>query len=378
MMKERLLMKGKTANDEIAIILEKQEKEMLALADTRVASAKLERDANVGNIDLEVAYQATLNDRAGVLAQIAGFASEQIVNEAALEKELAETKKQIAAELLEGQERELLELKQAYELKLDLARKAGVDTLAITEKYEKEEQDIKDAYAKIAEDIANAAAIQDVAAAEVGLERLEGELDAELALRIQAAQKIRDEEQKTADFKNELAMKSFQLVGSHLDASMSELESSYAKEKALAEANGQDTTAIDEKYEAKRKKIAEQQKVFKVAEALITTYQMASLAYKDGLEAGGPVGLVLGPIAAGVAVLAGLANVRQILAQDVGGGGGGNTPSPSSTPPAPQMMSGAFQLEGGQEPEPLQAYVVSDDITNNQNKLAIIRRRATI
>jgi hypothetical protein len=42
------------------------------------------------------------------------------------------------------------------------------------------------------------------------------------------------------------------------------------------------------------------------------------------------------------------------------------------------MMSGAFELTGGQEVEPVQAYVVSDDITNNQNKLAVIRRRATI
>jgi len=42
------------------------------------------------------------------------------------------------------------------------------------------------------------------------------------------------------------------------------------------------------------------------------------------------------------------------------------------------MMQGAFTLGGGVEPEPARAYVVSDDITNNQNKLAIIRRRATI
>ena len=42
------------------------------------------------------------------------------------------------------------------------------------------------------------------------------------------------------------------------------------------------------------------------------------------------------------------------------------------------MLSGAFTLGGGQQPEPIQAYVVSDSITNNQNKLATIRRRATI
>tara|TARA_R110000824_G_scaffold241856_1_gene430611 strand:- start:728 stop:2722 length:1995 start_codon:yes stop_codon:yes gene_type:complete len=53
-------------------------------------------------------------------------------------------------------------------------------------------------------------------------------------------------------------------------------------------------------------------------------------------------------------------------------------PAPSITPPAPQMMSGAFELTGGQDTQPLQAYVVSDDITNSQNGLAVIRRRATI
>ena len=42
------------------------------------------------------------------------------------------------------------------------------------------------------------------------------------------------------------------------------------------------------------------------------------------------------------------------------------------------MMSGSFELTGGQEVEPVQAYVVSDQITDNQNALELIRRRATI
>ena len=54
-----------------------------------------------------------------------------------------------------------------------------------------------------------------------------------------------------------------------------------------------------------------------------------------------------------------------------GGGGGGATP-------APQMMSGAFELGGGIEPEPTRAFVVTDEMTNSQNQLANIRRRATI
>ena len=53
-------------------------------------------------------------------------------------------------------------------------------------------------------------------------------------------------------------------------------------------------------------------------------------------------------------------------------------PPPSTTTPAPQMMSGAFQLGGGVKPEPLEAYVITDKMTSSQNQLANIRRRATI
>ena len=79
-------------------------------------------------------------------------------------------------------------------------------------------------------------------------------------------------------------------------------------------------------------------------------------------------------------IAAGMANIQKIMSVDVGGGGGGGPDLSSTTPepPAPEMLSGAFTLGGGVKPEPMQAYVVSDDITNNQDKLAAIRRRATI
>ena len=80
------------------------------------------------------------------------------------------------------------------------------------------------------------------------------------------------------------------------------------------------------------------------------------------------------------AVLGAASQAKQILGAGGGGGGGGggSVGGTVAQPPAPEMMSGAFTLSGGQEVEPARAYVVSDDITNNQNKLAIIRRRATI
>ena len=91
-------------------------------------------------------------------------------------------------------------------------------------------------------------------------------------------------------------------------------------------------------------------------------------------------------IAQAVAVGAfGMLQVRDIMSTPTpGGGSGGGSISTGSiataepTPPAPQMLGGTFELGSGVKPEPVQAFVVSDDITANQDKLAAIRRRATI
>ena len=80
------------------------------------------------------------------------------------------------------------------------------------------------------------------------------------------------------------------------------------------------------------------------------------------------------------AVLGAASQAKSILGSGGGGGGGGGSVSPPATPatPAPQMMSGAFDISGGEAPEPTRAYVVTDEMSNSQNQLANIRRRATI
>tara|TARA_R110001592_G_scaffold1577_3_gene9263 strand:+ start:354 stop:1886 length:1533 start_codon:yes stop_codon:yes gene_type:complete len=82
-----------------------------------------------------------------------------------------------------------------------------------------------------------------------------------------------------------------------------------------------------------------------------------------------------------MATLAGTFAAMNIAKIASGGGGGASTPSVPSAPaqaPAPQMMSGAFELSGGVAPEAMKAFVVTDEMTNSQNQLANIRRRATI
>ena len=319
------------ANKNLSKVLDEQAKDQAKQVVIKIANAQAQYDIN----DSEENYLElgrAKNEMLELEETITGQLSEQKTNQVGLEKELLETQNQLRADGLSGLELELQELKDAYELKLELAEKAGVDTTEITKRYTEEEKKIKE----------------------------------------NAAQEIED-------FKKGLRDQALSALGSHIDASMSELEGSYSKEKRLAEANGQSTEDIDKRFEAKRVALANKQKAFKVAEALITTYQMAALAYKDGLEAGGPAGLVLGPVAAAVAAAAGLANVRSIMAQDVGGGGGGGGGvGPNPTPPAPQMMSGAFDISGGVAPEATKAFVVTDEMTNSQNQLANIRRRATI
>ena len=286
------------ANKKIGEILDNQEKEMMKLADTRVNAAALELAANKDNIDLQVAYQATLNDRAAVEAQIAGFRSEQLTNEVSLNKELAETQKEITNATLEGIALELEELKNSYEMQLEMARKAGVETVELTKQYEKEKQAIIDAAAE--EEIATAKAVADAKKASV----------------------------------NDQLSAAAGLAGA--------LSSLAGDNKQLA-----------------------------VASAIMDTYVGANKAFAQG----GTVGFVT----AAAVIAAGLANVKTIMEQDVGGGTTPpSTTTPAATTPAPQMMSGAFELGGGVKPEPMKAFVVTDELSNSQSQLANIRRRATI
>ena len=185
------------------------------------------------------------------------------------------------------------------------------------------------------------------------------------------------------------------LAGMELE--LQELQDAYDLKIKMAEKAGMKTTAITKKFEAAKTKIvkdnenaklaaisgfasavnalAGEQKAIAVATALMNTYLGVTEVMKDPTIPSTSMKF----LAAGTVLAGGLANVQNILKQDVGsgsGGGGGNVAAASA--PAPQMMSGAFELSGGVEPEPTRAYVVTDEMTNSQNQLANIRRRATI
>ena len=136
---------------------------------------------------------------------------------------------------------------------------------------------------------------------------------------------------------------------------------------------------------AQQKKAFQVQKAVSIAQTLIDTYKSATAAFSS-LAGTGPQGVVLGGIAAAAAIASGLANVKRISATqfDSGGGGGGSSPSPSGggggggggAPTSGSVTNtvtpnfnivganGQNQLNGAMQP--IQAFVVSSEITTQQ------------
>lgn len=92
------------ANEKLAAVLNEQERLMLANADALVAAAQAQYDKN-NNVENELALLEAKAEREGILAQIEGFRSEQLMNRVSLEREARDLE-------LEEQEK-ALERKQA-------------------------------------------------------------------------------------------------------------------------------------------------------------------------------------------------------------------------------------------------------------------------
>jgi hypothetical protein len=138
------------------------------------------------------------------------------------------------------------------------------------------------------------------------------------------------------------------------------------------------TELFGKKSEKQAKRAFQVQKAAQVASALINTYQSATGAYASQfLPVPDPTSPVRGGIAAGLAVAAGLVNVAKIASQKFEGGsqgGGGGAPAGGGgggvQMAAPQFntigSSGINQLATLQQ-QPVQAYVVSGEVTSAQS-----------
>jgi hypothetical protein len=304
------------ANEDLAKVLDEQETAMKENAAIAVASAAAELSKNKENIELQKAYAEALNEQAAIEAQITGFRSEQQTNTNSLLREQKEIQNELA--LIGKSERDIQreELKQQYLEQKELIDRQVTDEIQKNEllltaqnDYQTKLKELNDGFR--AEDVANKKANDD-------------------------AKKKIDDATKEAQLAN--AEQTGQAIGT------------------LAAIAGEGTAAG---------------KALGVASATIDTYVGANKAIAQGGFAG---------IAQAIAIIAtGLTNVKTILSTKVPqpnvagiSSGGGSTPSTLPAPPTFNIVgaSGTNQLAdaiGGQTQQPVQAYVVANDVTSAQS-----------
>ena len=335
------------ANEELAKILDKQEEAMLKNADIAVASAKAELDKNKENIQLQKAYQEALNERAGIEAQITGFRSEQQTNTNSLLREQKEIMNEIALFGKSERDRERLELEQQYEANKLLIEKEITDDaekkerlLALQKDYNAQLKEVNDGFAQ--ED----------------LETKQLKVDKEIELeQKKTAAKYQALNDLQSIFGAESAMGKAALIGKQLLAAQELLiDLGVMKSKATKAI----TTATLDGAESSSS----------VATGLAKTLKL-------GFPAAIPA--LIGYAASAAAIIGGVISATKktkTVASSLGGsgGGGGITPSQAalSIPPAFNVVgaSSTDQLAsaiGGQSQQPVQAYVVANDVTTAQS-----------
>ena len=315
------------ANEELGRILDEQLAEEQSLAQKKLDLAKLELAQNKDNLDLQKAVIEAETELVDIEERITGQRSEQLTNTNALIKEQADAINELRVAGLSEREAELEQLNQDYQHKLELARKSGVDTVQITEEYN----------------------------------RLVGEANEKFRQEDLANQKATDNKIKKQRQANVNALgQTIKMAGSLM------------KEGSIA------------------------QKGFAVASAVMDTYKAVNMA----LSSAPPP---FSYIQAGLSLAMGLKNVKEIMSVNPdnpkpdtsggGGGGGGGTSAGGQRQGGLNMSgvhSGINQLQQGADfnlgqsldafggDSPIQAYVVQQDVEEQQQVSTQIQERATL
>lgn len=344
----------KQANNELLEVLNKQEKAMLTQADLQIQAAQLEYNKNK-NTENQVALTEALANRQGVLAQIEGLRSEQLANDLALQREQDE---------------------------LNKARTESEITLALErEKAQAEFISNEETKLQVLIDIANKER-------ELQLGRLQEQIDlhkegtqARLDAEIEYNTKKQELDIQFEQYENQLSQKRIETqkeVNEKIKQSDKELRDAQinmATTGLSIIADLADTFQKDNEKSAKR--AFNVQKAANLASALISTYTAVTAALTAG---GNPIKLATGAqfIDAGVALASGLASVAKIAKTKFEGG----TPDTSSPPSgggggggSTQFQAPSFNVVGNSgvnqlaqlQQTPVQAYVVSGQVTTAQS-----------
>ena len=306
------------ANNRLKETLDEQEEAMLKQVDLQIAAAKAEYDKNQ-NQENTIALLEAQQEKEAVLAQIAGFRSEQLANDLALN-------------------REKLELEQSI---TDAESERAISEAQFTA------EQIDNEYRRLQ-------AILDVN---------EQERQIEVKRLTEKRNAYKEGTQAFQDAQNELL--AFQQANAQQQKQI-EKDLALAKQQEVTNALGSIAGIVGQNSKFG--------KAIAVVQAIRDTYTGANKA----LAQGG----IFGFIGAAAVIASGLANVKQItaskdpaapsFARGAGGSPSVSTPATAaSTPPAFNIVgaSDTNQLAeaiGGQSQQPVKAYVVSNDVSTAQ------------
>jgi len=345
----------KKANDELLIILEKQEKAMLKAADAQIADAQAQLLAN-DNQENRIKLIDAENNKLGVKAQITGLLSEQKVNDLGLDRE------QIALDNLKGEsesrlsiERKRFNAEQIDDELLRLEKLKEIDELEKQQESERLQAIIDNANAGTQAKIDAQIALDDFTeqSRQVGIDRETEIEEKRIALKTRTLDSIIGlAGAESALGKAGLIAKQFLLAKELL------IDLGYIKSKATK-------TIVSANLDAAS------------SGASVATGFSKTLAL--GFPAAIPA--LIGYAASAAGIISSVASAvggAKSVASSIGGSGGGSSPSsptiPSipSTPPSFNIVgqSDTNQLAdaiGGQSQQPTRAYVVSGDVTTSQS-----------
>ena len=335
------------ANDKLGKVLEKQLADEKRAAQIRVDLAQLEFDQDETNIDLQVLLKNAKTELLDIEERITGQTSEQKTNENALQAERIANMQELSAIGKTDLEQSLNAMDIEEQKRKELAERTISDEeelqamLLLIEQEAQVKKDELRAEAKRKEDEAN-------------------------------AQKVAND-QKKAD-------KEFEQMNKQVDMAQNMIASigairaeEFVKEQNELDKQLEKGLISQEEYDKASRKLEKeslkQEKKNAIFQILIDTAQGIAGAIKAGSGLVFPANL--GAIASGVAsVLAGIASAKAVLNQVPGGGGGGDATAETS-----EVISGIGGLVpnvdtinqptlGGTEP--VQAYVIENDISNSQ------------
>ena len=322
------------ANDELNVILDNQEKAMVKNAEIILAAAQAQFNLT-GKTEDYVAVLDAQAEKEGVLSQVTGFRSEQQTNKNSLDKEAIEiTNAKLESESLLSIEQKRFNAEQIEDELLRLQRLAEIDLL------EAEQETIR---LQAIVDNANAGT--------------QAKIDAQIAL----DEFMEQSRQQGIERQEETSNASIEIAQREKDARLQALNDIAASMMTFSDLAGKETAAG---------------KALAIASATISTFTGIASIWGNPSDIG-PTPLQIAAKIAGTAAVAagGFGAVKKIISTPVptsqGGGGATPTYTPESIPPAFNIVgqSDTNQLAdaiGGQTQQPVQAFVVSSEVTTAQ------------